>query len=196
MNPDTKSGQVETEKSEEELTQLLQDFEKNILGNITRSIEIADNFPRENTLDKVQNLWEEVERASTVRSISSFGFEKRRWEFLNPIVLYKSNWMGARTGGIHLEKGTYIIVYSVTSSATKGTGLASFNKETKRVETLLHWQIGVEKSGAAINVSGEQPLVIHSPSIINITDIQGNFNPNSIESIYIVTVFRVNTLPD
>lgn len=86
MNPDTKSGQVETEKSEEELTQLLQDFEKNILGNITRSIEIADNFPRENTLDKVQNLWEEVERASTVRSISSFGFEKRRWEFLNPIV--------------------------------------------------------------------------------------------------------------
>lgn len=182
-------GQIDFEKREEELTQLLEKFEKNIVGSITRGIEIADSFSRESTSDQNQDLTEEPNFLST-------DFEKRRWEFLNPIVLYKSNWMGARTEGISLEKGTYKIEYKVTSLASKGSGLAVFNKDTREVERLLFWQIGIENSQSLINVSGTQYLAIYSPSIINITDIQGNFNPRGIESIYIVTVFRLNTLPD
>lgn len=196
MNQDDskEGGQVELEKSEEELTQLLEKFEKNIVGSITRGIEIADNFSRESTSD--QDLTEEVIRASTVPNFLSTDFENRRWEFLNPIVLYKNNWMGARTEGISLEKGIYKIEYRVTSTASKGTGLALFGKDTKKVEKLLFWQIADEKSESIINASGTQYLAIYSPSIINITDIRGNFNPGGIESIYIVTVFRINTLPD
>lgn len=189
MNQDDskESGQVEFEKSEEELTQLLERFEKNIVGSITRGIEIADSFSRESTSDQVRDL--------TVPNFSSTEFEKR-WEFLNPIVLYKNNWMGARTEGISLEKGTYKIKYRVTSIAAKGTGLALFNKDTKKIEKLLSWQIGAGNSESIINESGTQYLAIRSPGIINITDIRGNFNPRDVESIYIVTVFRRNTLPD
>lgn len=186
MNQDysKESGQVEFEKSEEEPTQLLEKFEKDLIGSITRSVEIADSLSWESTSDQVRDL--------TV----STDFEKRRWEFLNPIVLYKNNWMGARTEGIRLEKGTYKVKYRVTSIASKGTGLALFNKDTKKVENLLYWQIGAGNSESIINESGTQYLAIRSPSIINITDIQGNFNPGGIESIYIVTVFRRKTLPD
>lgn len=104
--------------------------------------------------------------------------------------------MGAITEGISLEKGTYKIKYRVTSIASKGTGLALFNKDTKKTEKLLSWQIGAGNSESIINESGTQYLAIRSPGIINITDIRGNFNPRDVESIYIVTVFRRNTLPD
>lgn len=53
--------------------------------------------------------------------------------------------MGPRTEGISLERGTYKIKYRVTSIASKGTGLALFNEDTKEVEKLLFRQIGVEK---------------------------------------------------
>lgn len=171
-------------------------FEKNIVGSITRGIEIADNFSWESTSNQNQDLTEEVLRPSIAPNFFSTDFEKRRWEFLNPIVLYKNNWMGSRTEGISLEKGTYKIKYKVTSTASKGTGLALFNKDTKEVERLLFWQLGDEKSESVINAGGTQYLTIYSPSIINITDIRGNFNPRSVESIYIVTVFRLNRLPD
>lgn len=184
-------GQVEVEKSEEELKELLEKFEKNIVGSITRGIEIADSFSQESTSYINQDLTEE----DIVPNFLSIDSEKRRWEFLNPIVLYKTNWMGARTEGISLNKGTYIIKYIVSSKASKGNGLALFNNDTKRVERLLFWQIGVE-SESTINKSGTQYLTIRSPGTINITDIRGNFNPQGIESVYIVTVFRRNFLPD
>lgn len=174
-------SQVELRKSEEELTELLEKFEKNIVGSI---------------LDQDQDLMEEVIEASKVPNFLSTDFEERRWEYLNPIVLYKNNWMGARTEGISLEKGSYKIEYRVTSTTSKGTGLALFKKDTKKVEKLLFWQIGDEKSESIINVSGTQYLTIYSSGIINITDIRGNFNPEGVESIYIVTVFRKNILPD
>lgn len=72
MNQDDskESGQVEFEKSEEELTQLLERFEKNIVGSITRGIEIADSFSREGTSDQVQDL--------TVPKFLSTDIEKHR----------------------------------------------------------------------------------------------------------------------
>lgn len=193
MNQDDSKVKIELENSDEQLTELLEKFEKNIVGSITKGIEIADNFYGESTSKSDQR---EGVQADIVPNLFSTIFEKHGWEFLNPIILYKSDWMGAKTEGIYLEKGTYEIKYRVTTTASKGSGLALFNKETKKVEKLLSWQIGVERSETSINVGGKIYLAIHSSGIINITDIQGNFNPKEGESIYIVTVLRQKVLPD
>lgn len=202
MNQGDSESKVEVTKSGEELNQLLGKFEQNIVGSITRGIEIADNFSRESTSSKNQTeadiLNEKTDAVETniIPKFLSINLENKRWEFLNPIILYKNNWMGAKTDGIHLEKGTYEIKYSITAKASEGSGLALFDRDTRKIVKILFWQLGAEKSESIINVSGTQHLAIYSPGIINITDINGNFNPKSIESIYIVTVFRLKTLPD
>lgn len=201
MNQPDSESKVEETKTEEALQQLLEKLEKNIVGGIKRSIEIADNFSRESTSSQaeaeiVQTNKTEAVKNSIVPSFVLADFEKQKWEFLNPIALYRDNWLGATTGGISLDRGIYKIDYKVTAIASKGTGLAVFNKETKKFEKLLFWQIGTETSEQIINVSGTQHLAINSPSIINITDAHGNFNPKDIESVYIVTVFRVRALPE
>lgn len=104
--------------------------------------------------------------------------------------------MGARTEGINLDKGTFRIEYRVSAIASEGTGLALFNKDTKKIERLVSWERGNKNSGLITNVAGTQYLAIHSPCIINITDVNGNFNPGQVDSVYIVTVFRAITLPD
>lgn len=199
MNQPDSEGKVKETKTEEALQKLLEKLEKNIVGGINRSIEIADNFSRESTSSQaeaeiVQTNKTEAVKTSIIPSFLSADFEKQKWEFLNPIVLYRDNWLGATTEGISLERGIYKVDYKVTAITAKG--LAVFNKETKKFEKLLFWQIGVETSEQIINVSGTQHLAINSPSIINITDGHGNFNPKDIESVYIVTVFRVRALPE
>lgn len=200
MNLENSKSKAENIKTEEELTQLLVEIEKNIVGDIERSIEIADNFSRESTSSKDQgeadNLEDKVEAVETslVPGFLSVDLEKQRWEFKNPIVLFKENWMGAKTEGINLDKGIYRIEYTATVAGSKGTGLAFFNEETKKVEKLLSWQFS--SGGSIINASGTQYLAVNSSGIINITDTEGNFNPRDVQSIYIVTLFRVNTLPD
>lgn len=200
MNQEDSVSKVVESKSEEDLTKLLEKFEKNIIGSITRGIEIADNFSRESDSSQDQDSTKvdktEAVAAKIIPKFLSADFEKQRWEFLNPIILYKDNWMGARTEGIYLDKGTYKIKYNLTTIASKGTGLAVFNEDTKKVEKLLSWQIGVSGSGSIINVGATQYLALYSPGVINITDEEGNFNPRDGKSIYIVTVFRLNTLPD
>lgn len=181
-------GEGEAEKSEEELTQLLNKIEKSIVDSINRGIEIADNFPGTSISNPEQDLTEVVS--------PSICFEEGRWEFLNPTVLYKDNWMGARTEGINLDKGTYRIVFQVSGTTPKGSGLAFFDEKTRKVQTLLFWQAGVGNTEKVINTGGTQVLSVKSPGIINITDISGKFNPKEGEAIYIVTVFRRNKLPD
>lgn len=104
--------------------------------------------------------------------------------------------MGARTEGINLDKGTYRIVFQVSGTTPKGSGLAFFDEKTRKVQTLLFWQAGVGNTEKVINTGGTQVLSVKSPGIINITDISGKFNPKEGEAIYIVTVFRRNKLPD
>lgn len=203
MNQEDSKGKVEETKSDEELTQLLEKFEKTIVGSITKGIAIADNFCEESTSSQAQDFSEGVNKlqrnkreAGITPNLFSTDLEGRKWEYLNPIVLYKNNWMGARTQGIRLEKGTYKIEYKVSAIASKGTGLAFFNEDTKKVEKLLFWQLGSERSESIISVSGSQYLTTNSPGIINITNIKGDFNPVEGESIYILTIFRLNTYPD
>lgn len=199
QNSDSES-KAEESKSEEELTQLLEKFEKTIVGSITKGIEIADNYLEESTANQNKESTAEKlqrnKREAVKLNLFPTDRDRRGWDFLNPIVLYKNNWMGARTQGIYLEKGTYRIEYRVTAISSKGTGLAVFSEDTKKVEKLLFWQIGAEKSDSTINVSGTQYLAISSPGIINITNTVGDFNPKEGESVYIVTIFRPNTLPD
>lgn len=227
------------DKTDKELEELLEKIERNIIGSITKGIEIVDNFSKEGNSShntsvvsvlpeesKTEEFTEAAGEASsieeegvvekfqgavrTAKSIEesraiddryvpgdpSLDFETKRWEYLNPIILYKSNWMGSRPGGIRLEKGTYQIKYKITGSGAEESGLALFNENTRKVERVLVWLIGIEKSSSIINVGGTQHLTVYTPGILNITDAKGNFNPGSARAIYIITVFRLNLLPN
>lgn len=186
---DSFSGETSTSQH-----QILAEEADRLQINRTRAV-------RNNTVPSFFNLTEEADKLRTNKAEAStvprfFNLERQGWEFRNPIVLYKDKWMGAETEGVTLDKGIYKFDYIATAISSKGTGLALFNTETKKLERLLFWQLGTESSGSITNVSGTQYFGINSPNIINITDEHGNFNPRDVQSIYIVTLFRMNTLPD
>lgn len=170
-----------------ELTELLNKIEQGIVGSIQKGAEQL-----EASTQKAVALTRSNEDALHPTFVSNEA-EKQRWEFINPIILCKDNWMGARPEGIRINKGTYKIDYSVSTPGAEGTGLGIFDAETKKYEKLIFWH---GASNQSINISGIQHFSVNSPSIINITDDRGNFNPTTGHSIYIVTLFRAKITPD
>lgn len=181
-----------------DLEVLLEKIERGIVESIQRGANRLDTTAQE-TEDRGKATTElnvaEITNKNTFGEAEFFS-SQFRWEFLNPIILYKDNWMGARTEGINLDKGTFRIEYRVSAIASEGTGLALFNRDTRKIERLVSWERGIKNSELVTNLGGTQFLAIYSPCIINITDVNGNFNPRQVDSVYIVTVFRAITLPD
>lgn len=168
-------------------------MEDSTVNNIVEDVEFI--YSQENTSEWCSIVEKEANTSVEVGANSSADL-KTRWEFLNPILLYKNKWLGAKPEGISLERGTYRIEYTISSIASKGSGLALFNRETRKMEQMLFWHFGVEKSDTVVNMSGKQHLTIHFPRVMNITNISGDFNPENVESAFIVTVFRLNTVPE
>lgn len=195
----SKVSEIDQEKPEIEV--LLEKIEKSIVQSILQRTDRLETTAQE-AGKSAFNDWNSDQVGNTKPTTGSRVAEKNtfyegdciwsqyRWEFLNPIILYKDNWMSAKTEGINLEEGTYRIIYRVAARASGETGLALFNKDKRKIERLVSWESGTGNSG------GSQYLAINSPVIINITDVHGNFNPRGVDLVYIVTVFRAITTPD